>query len=515
MVRVTPGSSRAPTTPGVRELASRLRVRSAWVDHRARSAEPAGRLPVGGSLTDSTAPSIDSLAEFERVLGLGLGRAILFLRQNDARPYRDVILNACTHWTGYDQQVEGTRTPYLMTVLDATGDLASYVEPILAAFRASTDRRDQQQLIRLASEVAQDGYAEARAALYECFDRNDTEEPFACASELIGVDGLDGLLYIAERIGAALLENPAALGDDDWLLRSLRDDAGERCGKEAVQATLAQAARESPHVRAYVQRVQAIDAEEAAQRAARSAARVARPRGRSGQGDLRNTPYEHIKRQIAEASPPWSMRGLLSWGERASADDLAHAAADLLAERDERRLRAYLEVFRRRPFPLEVDRLLALMRHPDDRIMVSAANALSRVAHPRVRALALEICADSSLEGWRKSWGVRLLRSNFEPGDVPLLIQLLDTSSDEMGYHSIGFAIVDVLGANPVPEVVPVLRLLYERGPCTNCRKQAVELLRQLGALPDWLLEECRYDASEYLRDAADAWARGEEPANT
>jgi hypothetical protein len=40
------------------------------------------------------------------VLGLGLGRAILFLRQYDARPYWDIILHACTHWTGYDQQAE-------------------------------------------------------------------------------------------------------------------------------------------------------------------------------------------------------------------------------------------------------------------------------------------------------------------------------------------------------------------------------------------------------------------------
>jgi hypothetical protein len=42
----------------------------------------------------------------------------------------------------------------------------------------------------------------------------------------------------------------------------------------------------------------------------------------------------------------------------------------------------------------------------------------------------------------------------------------------------------------------------------------AVEMIRRLGALPDWLLEECRYDASEDLREAADAWSRGEEPAD-
>lgn len=401
-----------------------------------------------------------------------------------------------------------------MTVLDETGEIGSYVEPILAAFRASTDRRDEQQLIRLASELAQDGYAEARAALYERFDRNDTIEPYSCALELVRIDGVGGLVHVAERMGAVLLDDPAALGDDDWILTSAIENAEEEFGKEAVQQALERAALGSPRVRAYVQRVRDIDAEDAAQRAAHSASRVARPRGSSSQGGFQNTSYEQIKQQISEASPPWSARGLLRWGEQARADDLAQAAADLLAEQDEGRLRAYLEIFRRRPFPLDVDRLLELMRHSNDRIMAGAATALSLVADARIRALALEISADPSLEGWRKSWGVQLLRSNFETVDVPLLIQLLEAPNDEFGLHSVGFAIVDVLGANLVPEVVPVLRLLYEREPCTNCRRDAVELLRRLGALPDWLLEECRYDAGEYLREAADAWVRGEKPAD-
>lgn len=393
-----------------------------------------------------------------------------------------------------------------MTVLDETGDLDSYVEPILVAFRSSTDRRDQNQLIRLASELAQDGYGEARDLLYERFDRNDTEEPYGCAVELVRIDGLNGLLHVAQRMGAVLLDDPSGLGDDDWIPSSVVDNAEDDHGKEAVRQALERAATEDPRVRAFVRAVQSIESEMQATHEARSASEA------SASAQL-VAPYEHIKRQIAETSQPGHVRSLHIWGQNASADDLARAAADLIAEQDEGRLRAYLQIFRRRPFPLDVDRLLALMRHPNDRIMVSAADVLSRVAHTRVRALALEISEDSSLEGWRKSWGMKLLRSNFEPGDARLLIELLEAPNDEMGLHSIGFAIVDVLKENPVPEAVPVLRMLYERGPCTNCRKKAVELLRQLGALPDWLLEECRYDAGEYLRDAADVWARGGAPA--
>jgi hypothetical protein len=495
-------------------VAGHFRLRSARLNDGAHGVESAGCVPIGRSGLDSTAPAIESPEEFERVLGLGLGRAILFLREHDARPYRDIILRACTRWTGYDQQVEGTRTPYLMTVLDATGEIEWYVEPILASFRASTDRRDQHQLIRLVSELAQDGYAEARTALYERFDRSDTEEPFACASELIEVDGLDGFLYAVDRIGATLQLDPDALGDDcDWLLGHLREDAEERCGKEAVQQALDRAALDRPDVRAYVEALAAFEAEEAAERAAHAAERAGRSTGRGLQGAKRNAPYEQIKQLITDMEPPWSVRGLFAWGERASNDDLTRAAADLLVEQDERRLRAYLEIFRRRAFPLTIDRLLSLVHHSNDQIVYSAAEALSRVEHPRIRELALAIIADPTLRDWHQARGVAMLLSNFAPPDVQPLVRLLRTPREETGYHAIGFAIVDVLEENLSPEVVPVLHLLYERGPCTNCREKAVKLLRRLGALPDWLLEECRYDASQDLRDDADAWARGEEPS--
>jgi hypothetical protein len=107
-----------------------------------------------------------------------------------------------------------------------------------------------------------------------------------------------------------------------------------------------------------------------------------------------------------------------------------------------------------------------------------------------------------------------MLRSNLEPGDEALLIDLLTSSRGEDERHWVGSRALDVLEANPSADAVPVYFALYEHGPCTNCRKKAVERLRGLGMLPDWLLQEARYDAGEYLCEAADAWARGEEPAD-
>jgi len=50
--------------------------------------------------------------EFQKMLHAGMGRAILFLMNQDAAQYRDVILDACLHNYAYDQQCEGSRRVY-------------------------------------------------------------------------------------------------------------------------------------------------------------------------------------------------------------------------------------------------------------------------------------------------------------------------------------------------------------------------------------------------------------------
>jgi hypothetical protein len=43
--------------------------------------------------------------------------------------------------------------------------------------------------------------------------------------------------------------------------------------------------------------------------------------------------------------------------------------------------------------------------------------------------------------------------------------------------------------------------LLYENEPCTICRCSCVDQLIALDMLPDWMREECRYDAYSHTRE--------------
>src|SRR5207253_5648994 len=93
----------------------------------------------------------DTLEEFERLLHLGLGRAVLFLRGHDARPYREAIVHACVQHLGYDAQLESSRATYLFDVIEATHDEASFVEPVTTALLTAAEHWSMVQLFYLAA----------------------------------------------------------------------------------------------------------------------------------------------------------------------------------------------------------------------------------------------------------------------------------------------------------------------------------------------------------------------------
>jgi hypothetical protein len=79
--------------------------------------------------------------------------------------------------------------------------------------------------------------------LYEKFRRDDTEEHFTGADELIALDSINGLLVVLETIGGWMETHPEYCVDDVLLKQ-----AEEALGPEARAAARA-AAEESPRIR--------------------------------------------------------------------------------------------------------------------------------------------------------------------------------------------------------------------------------------------------------------------------
>lgn len=437
------------------------------------------------------------VAEFKRILDIGLGRAVIYLQNHDATPYRDAILNACLHNTAYDRQVEGTRAEYMLDVVRLTGETEYYREHVLNALSTHEyEDWDVQQQIMFATILAGEGDERARQAVYDTVVRHMNDE--LLGSVLINLDGMEGLAFILERL-AETQSKPSFSGfDTEYLIGVLED----REGIKQAQRKLKQYSASNPHVASLVQA--GFDARERRKQARRKRPHPAK------------YSYQDVKLWMENPdtlkSPPISW---VVWGKYASEEDLVQAARDLLqvADNETQRILAYVQIFRHRCFPLAPDRLIEWAKliggkpilqpdgsfDPEARISYLVLSSLSLYAHAEVRALALWMIEQSKQAGR----AVGLLAANYQQGDWQLIKSLTRQNLNNENYHSLGFSVEGVFKQHPSTDAISALLDVYEYGPCSNCRRRFVECLDSLDAVPAWMLDECKYDANHDLRQLA------------
>jgi hypothetical protein len=90
--------------------------------------------------------------------------------------------------------------------------------------------------------------------------------------------------------------------------------------------------------------------------------------------------------------------------------------------------------------------------------------------------------------------------SNYQEGDFRRIEQSLKITGDTDELHDVGMAVRHLLAVNCPPDAGKSLEFLYENGPCSLCRGEFVEKLIALESIPDWMREECLYDADPDTR---------------
>ena len=435
------------------------------------------------------------IVEFKHILDIGLGRAILHLQQHDAAPYREAILHACLHNSTYDVQVENRGIEYLLDVISLTGDEQFFQQRIIERLSdpSPLEDYDEYQLFNFATYFAQKGDNQARDIIYARFVQNVAADSQVGTRNIIELDGIEGFIFVINQ-----LSNQVFVEEDMWNYDFIIWDLEDCYGEEKTRLALDKASVDNPYLKEIVLAV-------GKHRARREKEKYPNPS---------KIPFEEITRWIVDPekrqNPPvsWSM-----WGKYADDDAIRNAAADLLIEENEDHLIAYLRLFQRRRFPLDYRRVIDLVQSREmaidresDRgltkpakIVSAALIALKNITAPEVRELAFRLIESPK---W-SFWAADLLVNNFQNGDWQFLEAFLSGEFDKIRFHSFGLSISHIFEANPSINAVPLLKQLYETSPCSNCRRHFVEHLHSLDALPDWMLEECKYDANLDLRELA------------
>ena len=427
-------------------------------------------------LTDFTHMAIDA-DTFPDKLACSFGRVILFLRENDAVPFREAILDSCLHHRAFDGHMEDYRTEYLLDIMQATGEPEFYAARIREALGTNGKDYSYSQLYELAARLARNGDEEARRVMYDRFARNAAHHDTTGAADLVALDGVSGYLFVAEQWQLHPLPE-----EDHWEEAWLLEELKRQIGPEEARQALGRAAEERPESAAYIAGVERK--------------RVQWHEWRDSRKPLPVPTYDDLQGSIADPRQTTRWPKWRSWARRLDDDTLTRLAQDLLAETDRVPLLKRLHLFRERAFPLPIDRLLDLARARDEDVAEAACWALGNLADPRIRTLALELCESET----PPPETLHLLRNNFGPGDYARVERLVSRQTPADEFHSLGFLAHELIKANPSPEAPPTLLTLYERGRCALCRGSVVELLLSLGPLPPWIAAEGRLDANSETR---------------
>jgi hypothetical protein len=154
-------------------------------------------------------------------------------------------------------------------------------------------------------------------------------------------------------------------------------------------------------------------------------------------------------------------------------------------------LENYLRVFSNRPMPEFDARILRLVDHEDENVRNRAFAALAQNTHSAIRSLAVEqvqrrVDEPNFLE---------LFIRNFRSGDEELLLKNIRIPDDVDRRHWLLMDLTKILEQNSECQCSKLAVLAYRCTPCGSCRFHSARLLITRKVAPDWLVNECQFDA--------------------
>ncbi len=417
-----------------------------------------------------------SREEFRRALATGHGRAKIHVARFGAAEFREEILEAATVCKVYDPQCEGTRADWLAELCLAAG-----VEQAVVALPVPKERWEIEHRADLMKELAARGVAGAREALYACFGPAEHSCDVHAIEPIVALDGETGLLFVARALGSKdAAEREKRISS--YPLSLFDDGHGEGAGRKLLES----AAATEPSVRAYLD---ALDAEEELER---------------GHAEPRTQVRKSLE-QVLDAIRTNTRESRFfhgsHWGRRATREELQRVLEALLASSDPREMEGALRCLGGAGLPPLDPRIFELTRHEDDEVRYWAGRVLSKHSLPGVRACGLEALARGDL-----LVALEILTRSAQVDDIEALVAALRPLEERDQEHGVGYAILDLFEHSPEVRDARLALHVYERTPCMNCRETSVDFLVGRGEAPQWLLEECAFDADEDIRLAvADA----------
>jgi hypothetical protein len=425
-------------------------------------------------------------ASFAAALRTGHGRAIQHIENHGSNGLEDMIIEACVACLSYDPQLEAERAPWLVSIVDRAKLSAEVVQAIKALENTPPpeDQRDSNQRSAILKELAASGSEDARRLLYSSLALFPGTASVIGAEEIIALDGLDGLKYVARQMGQWLQADPD-FWVDDYPIKQFDASTGIEGGLAALE------------------REAAVDSDIASYLAG-----IRETRDSHSGSSTRFEPMLFNGNEVVayvKKNPREQCYWLKRWGTQATNNQCDIVFAALVASEESEHVKRLFRCFAKTGVPRFESRLIRWIDHADPQVQWAAVEALAPKTHGELRRAAKRLIADGNVSN-----GVALLVKNFFEGDFSMCMKHLTQLDDADATHHLVRELLNLCEAHPGQEALDCLLYVYEFSPCSTCRKRAVKALTDANTAPAWVLVESAFDADPETR----ALARTDRPFN-
>lgn len=411
--------------------------------------------------------------QFSQSLKLGTGKAYLIFTDYPDVDFTKSIINAAVTNLAYDPQCEGSRAKYLYQFIKGYKHEKKIVDNILDhLLKEKDDDWGIYQMYDLAAIFYKAGYDRAKTVAYERFEKSRLDKFEVCGAEqIVEMDGLVGLLKVAEILGERIYNN------DDWEDNFLTEEFQKKNKHISIYNILKTEAKNNKYINAYYQSILEHNF-------------YSKNRKRL------KFSYDLIKQRIAQNT--------LRFMSEASAMDLSKTevlqlAKDFLDENDEERQISYLVFFSKRKFPVDYSKIFQIAKYKSSkktRLVHYAIGALKYFSSSEIRSFAID-----KLKTKKNPCDyIPLLVSNYKNGDNKFLVEILNRSNNDDFIHSVAISILEVYAANRTPECKVPLEIIYNKMNCGIHRKNVTTILMHNNVLPDPILSELKFDSDDDVR---------------
>jgi hypothetical protein len=398
----------------------------------------------------------------------GTGEAYLIAKENPIIDFSSYVIKGALRNYAYDGQSEPSRAQYIFDLYSLSDKKNKIRKAIINAL--ATEQEDTWSLTHLfdlAKLFAQQGDQEMRQAIYDRFCNNPIEgSDWVGYSEILELDGLQGLIFIAEKFGKNIELNPDDW-QDDWIIRSFQEENPDL----DVTKILENHAKENQHIRSYLDNLKRTNASQ--------------EKHKSNQ-----IKYKDIIDEVLNSNPFILFRRIRNLTDT----EVNQIATRLIGETDRTNIEKLIRIFDFYKFPFNSQIILDFAKQKPtskNSIVEYAINALKHLNSKDIRNFAMDKIHKSK----NPIDYLVILVSNYQNGDNKLLSEIAIKAKNEHKIENLASIYVVIFKGNSTKECQEPLEALYNKMNCGLHRNYIVRLLIENKVLTEKLKKEIKYDS--------------------